>query len=52
MWDQEVKLKDNTPDHLIKGLALSVILTTFLHLCPTSTACDLTLMQNVTEEYV
>ena len=52
MWDQEVKLKDNTPDHLIKGLALSVILTTFLHLCPTSTACDLTLKQNVTEEYV
>lgn len=26
MWDQEVKLKDDTPDHLIRGLALSVIL--------------------------
>ena len=51
MWDQEVKLKDDTPDHLIKGLALSVILL-FCIFCPSSTAYDLTLMQNVTEEYV
>lgn len=52
MWDQEVKLKDDTPDHLIKGLHGIISYSTFLHLCPSSTAYDLTLMQNVTEEYV